>query len=96
MERLDVSAYAVPTDAPESDGTLAWDSTTVVLVEVSGGVGGREIRAGWRHRRDRAEERGFRTRKAIFGGLRRPRRYTYIAGLEQLRASSPGLPAGDG
>jgi L-alanine-DL-glutamate epimerase-like enolase superfamily enzyme len=25
----------VPTDAPESDGTLEWDSTTMVLVEVS-------------------------------------------------------------
>src|SRR3954471_9634851 len=24
----------IPTDAPESDGTLAWDSTTIVLVEV--------------------------------------------------------------
>jgi L-alanine-DL-glutamate epimerase-like enolase superfamily enzyme len=30
---LDVSAYEVPTDAPESDGTLAWDSTTIVVVE---------------------------------------------------------------
>jgi L-alanine-DL-glutamate epimerase-like enolase superfamily enzyme len=26
-------AYTVPTDAPEADGTLAWDSTTLVLVE---------------------------------------------------------------
>jgi L-alanine-DL-glutamate epimerase-like enolase superfamily enzyme len=31
--RLDVSAYTVPTDAPEADGTIAWDSTTLVLVE---------------------------------------------------------------
>jgi L-alanine-DL-glutamate epimerase-like enolase superfamily enzyme len=37
VERLDVSAYMVPTDSPESDGTLQWDSTTLVLVEVSGG-----------------------------------------------------------
>jgi L-alanine-DL-glutamate epimerase-like enolase superfamily enzyme len=37
VERLEVSAYTVPTDAPESDGTLEWDSTTMVLVEVSGG-----------------------------------------------------------
>ncbi|MFL5895959.1 MAG: enolase C-terminal domain-like protein [Thermoleophilaceae bacterium] len=27
----------VPTDGPESDGTLEWDSTTMVLVEVSAG-----------------------------------------------------------
>lgn len=29
-----VSVYRVPTDAPEADGTLAWDSTTLVLVQV--------------------------------------------------------------
>jgi L-alanine-DL-glutamate epimerase-like enolase superfamily enzyme len=37
VERLEVSAYEVPTDQPESDGTLEWDSTTLVLVEVTGG-----------------------------------------------------------
>jgi L-alanine-DL-glutamate epimerase-like enolase superfamily enzyme len=37
VERLDVSAYRVPLDVPESDGTLTWDGTTVVVVEVSGG-----------------------------------------------------------
>jgi len=37
IERLTVSAYEIPTDEPESDGTLEWDSTTLVLVEVSAG-----------------------------------------------------------
>jgi L-alanine-DL-glutamate epimerase-like enolase superfamily enzyme len=37
LERVAVSAYTVPTDEPESDGTLEWDSTTIVLVEVEGG-----------------------------------------------------------
>jgi len=38
VERLDVAAYTIPTDAPESDGTLSWDSTTLVLVHaVAGG-----------------------------------------------------------
>lgn len=37
IETIEVSAYEIPTDAPESDGTLAWDSTTLVLVEVSAG-----------------------------------------------------------
>ncbi|HET7610632.1 MAG TPA: enolase C-terminal domain-like protein [Rhodanobacteraceae bacterium] len=32
-----VSVYKVPTDAPESDGTLAWDSTMLVLVEIDAG-----------------------------------------------------------
>jgi L-alanine-DL-glutamate epimerase-like enolase superfamily enzyme len=30
------SAYTIPTDAPEADGTLAWTSTTLVLVEARG------------------------------------------------------------
>ena len=37
VERLEVSAYTVPTDSPESDGTLEWDSTTMILVEAVGG-----------------------------------------------------------
>jgi L-alanine-DL-glutamate epimerase-like enolase superfamily enzyme len=33
--------FTVPTDGPESDGTLAWTSTTIVIVEVqAGGVSG--------------------------------------------------------
>src|SRR3954453_7847967 len=30
---LRIGTYTVPTDAPESDGTLAWDATTLVVVE---------------------------------------------------------------
>lgn len=37
VETVRSTAYTVPTDAPESDGTLDWDSTTVVLVEIGGG-----------------------------------------------------------
>src|ERR671936_3171872 len=37
IERVAVSAFQIPTDQPESDGTLEWDSTTLVLVEVTGG-----------------------------------------------------------
>jgi L-alanine-DL-glutamate epimerase-like enolase superfamily enzyme len=35
--RINVSAYTVPTDGSESDGTLSWDSTTLVLVELEAG-----------------------------------------------------------
>lgn len=31
------AAYRIPTDRPESDGTFAWDSTTLVTVHVSAG-----------------------------------------------------------
>src|SRR5207253_10874205 len=34
IERLEVSVYRVPTETQESDGTLEWDSTTMVLAEV--------------------------------------------------------------
>ncbi len=34
VDAVEVSAYTVPTDAPEADGTTTWDSTTMVLVQV--------------------------------------------------------------
>lgn len=37
VERVDVAAYRVPTEAPESDGSLTWEATTIVVVEVTGG-----------------------------------------------------------
>jgi L-alanine-DL-glutamate epimerase-like enolase superfamily enzyme len=33
IDRLDTRVYRVPTDLPEADGTIHWDSTTLVLVE---------------------------------------------------------------
>ncbi|MGA9243561.1 MAG: enolase C-terminal domain-like protein [Silvibacterium sp.] len=32
--RMDVSAYTIPTDTPEGDGTLRWDSTTLIICEL--------------------------------------------------------------
>jgi L-alanine-DL-glutamate epimerase-like enolase superfamily enzyme len=37
IEKLDVSVYTVPTEEPESDGTLTWTATTVVVAEPSAG-----------------------------------------------------------
>jgi L-alanine-DL-glutamate epimerase-like enolase superfamily enzyme len=34
INKLEASAYTVPTDAPEADATAAWGETTLVLVEV--------------------------------------------------------------
>src|SRR5205085_4587063 len=34
---IDVSTYTIPTETPESDGTFAWESTTIVVVEVQAG-----------------------------------------------------------
>lgn len=37
VESVRASAYTIPTDGPEADGTFAWTSTTIVIVEVIGG-----------------------------------------------------------
>jgi L-alanine-DL-glutamate epimerase-like enolase superfamily enzyme len=37
IEDLEVGAFTIPTDVPEADGTLSWDSTTIVVVHVFAG-----------------------------------------------------------
>ena len=37
IEALSARAFEVPTDRPEADGTMSWNSTTLVLVEVAAG-----------------------------------------------------------
>jgi L-alanine-DL-glutamate epimerase-like enolase superfamily enzyme len=37
VETVQVSTYTIPTDFPESDGTLKWSETSLVVAEVSGG-----------------------------------------------------------
>ncbi len=37
VEHVSAQAYTIPTDKPEADGTFAWDSTTLILVEVGAG-----------------------------------------------------------
>jgi L-alanine-DL-glutamate epimerase-like enolase superfamily enzyme len=34
IEKLSAAAYTIPTDFPEADGTLSWDSTTIVVAKV--------------------------------------------------------------
>jgi L-alanine-DL-glutamate epimerase-like enolase superfamily enzyme len=37
VETVGVSTYTIPTETPEADGTYEWDSTTIVIVEATGG-----------------------------------------------------------
>jgi len=37
IDSLEVRAYTIPTEQPEADGTLKWDSHTIVLVEARAG-----------------------------------------------------------
>jgi L-alanine-DL-glutamate epimerase-like enolase superfamily enzyme len=44
---VDASAYTIPTERPEGDGTLSWDSTTWVLVRVGTGDPALPTGLGW-------------------------------------------------
>ncbi|HEY1486402.1 MAG TPA: enolase C-terminal domain-like protein, partial [Micromonosporaceae bacterium] len=44
IDAVSAHVYRIPTDAPEGDGTLAWDSTTMILVEVRSGD---TVGTGW-------------------------------------------------
>lgn len=44
IDSVDVRVYTVPTDEPEADGTIAWDSTTMVLIRVTSGS---TVGMGW-------------------------------------------------
>jgi L-alanine-DL-glutamate epimerase-like enolase superfamily enzyme len=37
IENVRSSVFSVPTDAPESDGTLSWDQTTMITAEIDAG-----------------------------------------------------------
>jgi L-alanine-DL-glutamate epimerase-like enolase superfamily enzyme len=37
LTRVSAAAYEIPTDAPEADGTLEWDRTVMVVVEIEAG-----------------------------------------------------------
>lgn len=37
IKEISVAAYTIPTDAPEADGTFAWDSTTLIVAEIKAG-----------------------------------------------------------
>jgi L-alanine-DL-glutamate epimerase-like enolase superfamily enzyme len=51
VDRVDVLARTIPTDEPESDGTLEWDSTTIVVVEAHAGG---EVGLGYTYTHDAA------------------------------------------
>jgi L-alanine-DL-glutamate epimerase-like enolase superfamily enzyme len=44
VQEVTTALYVIPTDAPEADGTLAWDKTTMVLASVRAGA---ERGIGW-------------------------------------------------
>lgn len=49
VDALDVSVYEIPTEQPEADGTLQWDSTVAVVVEPRLRSGLRGLGYAWGH-----------------------------------------------
>ncbi|WP_029010569.1 enolase C-terminal domain-like protein [Azospirillum halopraeferens] len=49
VEAVTAAAFRIPTDAPESDGTLEWDATTLIVVTARGG-GTTGLGYGYAHR----------------------------------------------
>jgi len=37
IDRVEATAFVIPTDGPEADGTLSWDKTTLIVAEVTAG-----------------------------------------------------------
>src|SRR5690349_10250053 len=37
IEKIDASTYTISTEQPESDGTLTWNATTIVVAEARAG-----------------------------------------------------------
>ena len=52
VERLETCCFTIPTDQAESDGTLEWASTTILVVEA---VGGSRRGLGWTYAPEAAE-----------------------------------------
>ena len=48
---VSVSVFTIPTSSPEADGTYAWNSTTMVLVQVTAGD---EVGLGYTYSHDAA------------------------------------------
>lgn len=44
IDSVDVAVYTIPTDTAEGDGTLTWDSTTLILVRIRAGDA---VGTGW-------------------------------------------------
>ena len=89
---VDAAVYVIPTDAPEADGTLAWDQTVLVLVTVRAGG---EEGTGWSY----AAAAAASVVTDVLAGLIRGRSALDIAGASEAMARAvrnigrPGVAA---
>jgi L-alanine-DL-glutamate epimerase-like enolase superfamily enzyme len=89
---VDAAVYVIPTDAPEADGTLAWDETALVLVTVHAGG---EEGTGWSY----AAAAAASVVTDVLAGVIRGRSALDIAGASEAMARAvrnigrPGVAA---
>jgi L-alanine-DL-glutamate epimerase-like enolase superfamily enzyme len=104
VEGLEATAYEIPTEQPESDGTLEWDSTTIIVVEA---FNGRERGVGYTYG-DRAaatliesklaeQVRGADAMRpsALWAAMRRELRNTGQPGLGSMAISAVDIALWD-
>jgi len=104
VEGLEATAYEIPTEQPESDGTLEWDSTTIIVVEA---FNGRERGVGYTYG-DRAaatliesklaeQVRGADAMRpsAVWAAMRRELRNTGQPGLGSMAISAVDIALWD-
>jgi L-alanine-DL-glutamate epimerase-like enolase superfamily enzyme len=72
VEQVRVSVYRIPTDRPESDGTLEWDATTLVVAECAAG---------------RQKGLGYTYGEAAIGTLIREKLAPLVLGTDPLQVS---------
>ena len=96
---MDAAVYTVPTDAPEADGTLSWDTTTVVLAQAhAGGTVGTGTLAGVVQGRETPDADGaFDAMVKAVRNAGRPDAAGYVisaadVALWDLKARLPDLP----
>jgi L-alanine-DL-glutamate epimerase-like enolase superfamily enzyme len=90
VDRVDVHACTIPTDEPESDGTMWWDSTTIVIVEAHAGD---ETGVGYTYCESAAAELVRSTLAGVACGTdAMDVRATWLALTQRLRnAGRPGI-----
>ena len=93
VKQLDVTAYEIPTDRPEADGTINWDSTTVVVVEVVSDSGHRGLGYTYASRATATLIREKLTKIVVGGEVERVREIWQRMVDSVRNAGRPGIAA---
>lgn len=90
VDRVEASAYRIPTDAPESDGTFAWNETGLVVAEAEAG-GRRGLGFTYAHPAAAAVIESTLSRVVLGGDGMSPPALCEAMRREARNAGAPGL-----